>query len=560
MAWLAQQYSAAGVDLLWWTDHAEFFFRRLPDFVVRPARPSQVQLNVWSIGTWGYTGEGTVFLRSDVAPLVDSVGGHVQVDLPALAIGVVDTIELFFGIMRPSGPRRAALGAMSRPMVGQPRFTMSVWPVDAAGEFPHTKIVVPLAWHPRGSDGYRPYLEYNWDASLTSGWYLRGDTVKLDRSWVRGDSATIAIDPGTDAAVFPDGLDNTTDEYRVRFYLPRSPTRQQLRFSFPRIANQVSTAAVEIPPVTDVSHSLAQAFGVRTMIGMEFGPQPGPIAGTKWHATSGAGAHMTFFLPNDLPPSLESSIGGEPPAYSALANSLGGVTAIAHPFGVSTSLLNLTADQQAQEARDLGSFLVQNKGWGASLIEIGLVRRGGVGIRTHLDLLDYLWASGLRLCPTAVTDAHGGLLTADPSPGSGDEHNFVTWLGDVDRVSDGQDLISAMRRCDMSFGNPFYTRGGMWLNVETDPLGRQILIFDADGVSPSATLYMFEVEIDSTGVGHDPVYRHYSHLVPRGLRPPVGGCKPGFARLEAWVGDRPLAFSNVVPIAPVPSACPAPVR
>jgi hypothetical protein len=262
-------------------------------------------------------------------------------------------------------------------------------------------------------------------------------------------------------------------------------------------------------------------------------------------------------LPTDVSPSLESSITGLPNAYASLANSLGGITGIAHPFGTSGQLLNLTAAQQAAEASQLGSFLVQNGGWGASVIDIGLVRRGGVGIRAHLDLLDYLWASGLRLCPIGVTDAHGGLLTADAPLGSEDDHNFVTWIGGVDRSSDGPTLIAAMRNCDMSFGNPFYIKGGMWLNVDQDPVWGQILVFDVNGVSPSATFYLFEAEIDSTGVGHDPVYRNYGNRVPAGLRPPVGGCKPGFARLEAWFGDRPLGFSNVVSLPANPAKCAA---
>lgn len=561
MAWLAQQYSAAGVDVLWWTDHAEFFLGRLSDFVVTPLTPQQYNDSVWIVGKWGYNGQASAFLRTRVVPLVDSAHAIVELDFPSGDAAQIDTVELFFAQLFPFGIRRAAQGVMSRPLVGQPRFTLSVWTGDSNTSVPSITIRVPLAWHPRSGGGYRQFLHYRWD-STPSGTRLNGDTLEVWRSLPTSDSMTVTLDPATDAAGFPDGLDNTTDAYRVRFSQPRSSPGVRLRFSFPRIANQVSTAAVEVPAALQLSHALAQAYGVRTLFAMEVGPQPGPIALTKWYGVSGAGAHLTFFYPGDLPPTLESSLKGQPAAYSALANLNGGITSIAHPFGTSGTLLSLTPAEEKAEAAELGAFLVQNGGWGASLIEIGLVRRGGVGIRAHLDLLDYLWASGVKLCPTAVSDAHGGLLQPDPPLGSEDDHNFVTWIGNVDRLSDPAALITSMRSCDLAFGNPFYTRGGMWIAVGPDSAGGEMVILDVDGVSPSATLQLYEAEIDSTGVGHAPVYRQENVRVDRGTHPRVGGCRAGFARLEAWFGGRPLAFSNVVQIPSIPALCtsPAPRR
>jgi len=192
---------------------------------------------------------------------------------------------------------------------------------------------------------------------------------------------------------------------------------------------------------------------------------------------------------------------------------------------------------------------------GAGLIEVGYADRGGVGISDHLQLLDYLLASGLAICGIGTTDSHGGRLLADPQPGSDEQWNFVTWIGGVARISPASDLIAAMRACNLSFGNPFYVRGGIWVSVGTDSNGGAVLLQDVAGVSTSAQFFLYEAAIDSTGVGHDPVYRQSGRPIGRNERAPLGGCGPGFARIEAWVGDRALAFSNVVRVPADPGLC-----
>jgi hypothetical protein len=203
----------------------------------------------------------------------------------------------------------------------------------------------------------------------------------------------------------------------------------------------------------------------------------------------------------------------------------------------------------------MGSFLSKNGAWGAPLIEVGYTSRGGVGVTEHLELLDYLLASGIRTCGIGTTDSHGGHFLADPIPGSPEQFDFVTWIGGLTRLATDVDIIAALRGCNTSFGNAFYERGGMWIDLKADARGSLFLDLDLDGVSPSANFYLFEAEIDSTGVGHWPTYRQRGALVGRFDHPPVGGCRGGFARLEAWVDTRALVFSNVVMIPPDPTRC-----
>src|SRR6266550_4778059 len=560
IAWHTQQHATAGVDLLWWTDHSDVYGGRVPDFLATPTTPVAVTPGLWTVGTWGPGADGRAFLRSRAPPSVDSTFGRVRVPLPGGDSTQADTIELFFGRMAGSKPGREAFGILSRPRVGQPRFTMTVWPVDPIRRFPETRVLVPLAWHPGPAGGSREVLQYTLTEGAVPSAWPRGDTLDVRRGWSRNDSAVVLLQPAVEASAFPDGMDNTTDEYRIRFVVPRSDPGGTLSFTLPTVVNAASTAAVQMVPAMQLAHFAAQAYGVRAIWGLEVGPQPGSIADTKWYGAGGAGAHLTIYLPEDLPVSVTTSLTGPATAYAALAQSLGGLTSIPHPFGTSVARPVETDSEQSDEARQLGAFLVPNAAWGASLIEVGYVARGGVGLRAHLQLLDYLTASGLRLCGIGVSDSHGGSLLADPTPGSVEQYNFVTWIGDVDRAASGAQLIAAMRSCDLSFGNPFYTRGGMWISVATNSIGHQTLSLDTRGVSPSADLFLYEAEVDSTGVGHDPVYRTYGRAVARSGHPDVGGCRRGFARLEAWAGTRPLVFSNVVSLAPEPDKCSAPAQ
>lgn len=555
ISWLTHQYAAAGVEFLWWTDHSDIYFHRVVDFTVTPMGVASVGPGLWTIGTWGPRAGGRAFVRSAQAPFVDSLSGRVDVPIPVGDSSQRDTVELFFGQITANGVRRATFGVLARPLVGQPEFTMTVWTLDRTPRFPDTQVLVPLAWHPGRAGGSRQVLQYSIEDSANASVAAREDTLELRRGWFGHDSGVVTLRPAVDATILPDGIDNTTDEYRIRFIVTRMQAARSVSFTLPKVVNSASTATVQMTPATEFAHAAAKKYGVTAIWGLEVGPQAGAIQDTRWYRVSGAGTHLALYLPQDASAALEASLTGTAAAYSALAQSLGGLTSIAHPFGTSIVAPVAAEAQQLDEARQLGAFLVQNGAWGASLIEVGYLHRGGVALRAHLHLLDYLWASGLQVCGVGVTDSHGGPLVADAKPGREGQYNFVTWIGGVDRVATGAELIHALRACNLSFGNPFYTRGGMWISVARDSLGRQILSLDAGGVSPSADLFLYEAEVDSTGRGHDPVYRAYGRTVSRSQNAAVGGCREGFARIEAWVGTRPLAFSNVVRLTPDPSAC-----
>jgi len=389
---------------------------------------------------------------------------------------------------------------------------------------------------------------------LRAGTSGNGDTVVYTLPWAASDTVAVEIQPQSGAARLPDGLDNTTDEYRILFEVPRNQNGAVLRFSLPTIINTQSGPQAQLVPAIQDAEAAAAGYGIRSAFGMEFVGNDPDLTASPWYAVSGAGRHVPTYLPTAVDPAFFSVTGSTLRKYTAAVSAQGGLTSIAHPFGTSGDPPKTSPEQNLGKVDSLGAFLVSHGAWGADLVEVGTIFRGGVGLREHLWLLDYLVASGIRICGDGVTDSHGGRLLPDPSMATEERWNFVTWIGHVTRASSMEDIITAMRACDVSFGNPFYARGGMWADLRLEPDGTRLAL-DVAGVTPSARLFLYEAEIDSTGQGHRPIYRQYGAPVEPSMTPAVGGCRAGFARVEAWVDARPIAFSNVVRISGDSTKC-----
>jgi len=480
------------------------------------------------------------------------------VSLPPGDASVTDTVVLFFGRLALAGPRRAALTMLARPLIGDPRYQMTVWRDSTTSRYPGFRVTVPLAWHPRAAAGYREVLRYVFGTAADSGVQFFGDTAVYGRAWSDADSTLVVVAAKPDAAVFTDGLDNTTDEYRSTFTVPRTGVGASVTFTLPTVTNRDSTASAQMPAAVSTAAATGSAYGVRVLWGMELGVSDPSLASSQWAGVKGGGAHMAVYLPYDVPPSFVDTPHGTVSQTASLVASLGGVASIPHPLGTSIAQPTGTFEGNRPHVDSLGAFLAQHRAWGENLLEVYSVR-GAVGLREHMYLVDYLLGSSVRVCPVGATDSHGQRMLADPTSVE-EQDNFVTWIADVTRASPALALLASMRNCQVSFGTPFYVRGGLWIQVVTDSLGQQRLDIDTAGVSPSATYYVFEVIVDSTLTEHEPRYRKFQWpVLPGGFSLRVGGCEPAYARVEAWAGPRFLASSNVVRVGPKFANCPTPV-
>ena len=306
IAWQSQQAANAGADILWWTDHVEYYAHRLGDFVVASTPPTAIGPRTWTVGTWGPSAAGLAFVTSTAGNLTTVVyeGSRLAVGLPPGDRSVVDTVTLSFGRLVAGQQRRAAFGALSRPLIGDPRFRITVWRDTASPKLPDLDVVVPLAWHPNGIDGTREVLRYVLRQNGAGPARIGGDTAVFPLAWPDSDSTDVTLAPKSDANVFPDGLDNTTDEYRLIFTVPRAGDGAKLRFGLPVVANHDSTSSVQMTPAIATAQGAARAYGIRSIWGIELAGTDPALAASQWASVAGAGSHIAVYLPNDVDPEI----------------------------------------------------------------------------------------------------------------------------------------------------------------------------------------------------------------------------------------------------------------
>jgi hypothetical protein len=135
---------------------------------------------------------------------------------------------------------------------------------------------------------------------------------------------------------------------------------------------------------------------------------------------------------------------------SDLAHRSGGLTAINHPFGPQGKPVSPTLDQNPKR-RKITANLLKWQAVHADIVEVGLRQRGTATLETHLSLGDALWRNGLWLCATGVNDDHGG----DHGGWARDPNRFFTsaWASSLAEP----DLLSSLRA-----GQVFVTELGTW--------------------------------------------------------------------------------------------------
>src|SRR2546427_41942 len=138
-----QQYAAGGVDLIWWTDHADAYFGRVADFRISPTTPSQVLPNTWLVGMWGPNAFGKAFLGGVTPPMLDSATGQVRVILPGGDSTTAETVEFSLGVIFNDRIRGAGLTMLSRPLIVDAKFTMPGARLHTDSVFPYVTVLVP---------------------------------------------------------------------------------------------------------------------------------------------------------------------------------------------------------------------------------------------------------------------------------------------------------------------------------------------------------------------------------------------------------------------------------
>jgi hypothetical protein len=241
------------------------------------------------------------------------------------------------------------------------------------------------------------------------------------------------------------------------------------------------------------------------------------------------GVHLNVYLPRIEMPDFERYPHGMPPGdVVAWAHARGGVASYNHVFG--------TVEAQAGKYESRVRYLLDNRGFGADLLEVGYPHRV-LPLARHLAAWDALSLAGVVIGGVGTSDSHS------QTQGWRNGNNFVTWVWAASARR--EDLIAGLRSRRAFFGDPVLFRGELSLETAAGvPMGqairsaarRQGVVLRVTALPEGATVRWIEqgeaVEV---------------------LKPPAGDFvrtfrvktrKVRFARAEVWLGERGIAFSN----------------
>ncbi len=563
MQWHSHFAAENGLDVLWWSDHSEMFDLRSPlamDFESTPSPGTRTRRELRQAGYLGSDGLSLALIKAPPEDVewIEAEDRSAPNRRRLVARSDVASEQFAGTLYSISGPKGSPRGFL----LPRPVSSGAVLSIDLqAGEItPDVRldIEVALSWHHRGA-ARRHLLRYRLSpkspelpqSSETA------EPVKPRRRVDRDATVVITVpvpaqrtvmsfDLEKDAALLLDGTDNTITGIQVRL-----ASRRGSRAVLDIFGLELSSTAPE------PDHQLARLRRFAASYGAEYGH--GQYVGVEFLANDEDFTHINGFLPEGaLTGELASgdeTIWADPAEFVRRVKALGGVTSFNHLFGTTTGRGRPRQEERRSRLRALE--LLDNGAYGTDVLEVGYVARGGVGLEYHLRTWDLLTARGLFLYGNGVSDAHGGEWGPRMTP-----NHFATWIWSEGPAAD--QLIAAIKRGRMVFGDPFADPGRLYFRVGDAEMG--------DRVPVRTERQELRVSVDER---FDPA-RHRLYLVQGRIRPGkervlymtqnaetgyrraidagdageglrVDVSRPCFLRLELYDGEgRPLLFTNPI--------------
>ena len=219
------------------------------------------------------------------------------------------------------------------------------------------------------------------------------------------------------------------------------------------------------------------------------------------------------------------------------AHARGGLVSFDHMFFPDVEPPLYTREQ-------IRSNLLYCRVWGADLLEVGYVYRGGHSLEDHLWVWDELAKEELYLVGTAVSDYHGGAVGCWQSY----QNSFLTWIWASSKAK--ADLIEGLRSGRVFFGHQAVYDGRLDLSTPQGFVMGQIVLTDQPGQQVIA-------QVDGLALGDQLRWVISGQPLPTVvaqqsqvqieqmvLLTPSNGA---FARLEVYTaGGTPKVFSNPI--------------
>ena len=528
-AW-AHMTSAA--DVLWWSDHAASFEQGAPvliDFAAGDVDPTTLVVRDLQANpldpALSFTHLEPRITGAAPCAHIDGAGLHV-----ALTAGQGAEWETFEYLSRSALPEGAGFQSVrdmrfNRPISSSAKIVLEA---DFGPIGPDTRyeLVAALAWHQSlDSIQHRLVFRFVAPAEVTPPEVIGEDEVIVRVPWSAIGHYTLDL-LGAGLALL-DGDDNTLSEVRLRVSARNGSTASATWGSLDLVSD-APDAEQQLDSMELLSSRYQARYGLVEHIGFE-----------QHHSGE---LHMNALLP-DGARTLEVlapwSTPSDTRAWVQSIHEKGGLVSWNHPFGTSSWTELSPETERPQRVRALAQYLLDNQAFGADLLEVGYLNRGGMDLHDHLDLWDILLANRLFLKGVGVSDSHGGKWATWQGPSS-----FTTWVLTADTAQGA--LIEHLRAGEAYFGNPFVWDGRFTLRagearmgdvarIETDEL---TLEFELEPWDPVIRVFLVQGML---GPGPDVAYLHYRTEITGSESLLVDTKRSCFVRLEAYSAPANLA-------------------
>jgi hypothetical protein len=533
-SWHSDYAKSSGYDVLWWSDHTRLLDQQNA-FVLPLGNASLddsslgIRMSAGPRGRVGY-----------LAPLV--TGGSPTARLRRNALEVALTApedsawSRFTYSPRESETRRRRVRGflLARPIWSEPVIDVRA-ALEGSGADAHAIILVPLAWHRIGGASIHQSLLFRLHAGEGEP-VVHVDpprTVEVDLFLPEG-KGPLAIPLLEYARLLPEGDDNTVTDLSIGVEARHGATIAAT-FSGVRLRSVAPGPGGIWSHLEELAARNGRAFGLAEYLGGE---------------SNRTALHMNAFLPDsaDVFPTLWPMPPPEGFADSLVArvHAVGGLVSFNHMFGVGIGPVVKAEAELSRRAAAVAESLLAVRLYGADLIEVGYLQRGGADLEHHLWVWDYLTAHGLFVPGTGVTDAHGNEY------GPSMRNPFITWAWS--RSVSRRDLVDALRAGRAAFGDPYAFGGALDFTVDGTPMGGTLecaadtatLRAEVRGAPERSEVRLMQGLIDSAPDHESVDYVARGTLVDASRPIVLDTRRPSFVRLEIWRGTQPLAFSNPV--------------
>jgi hypothetical protein len=549
---LAIETNAANV--LWWTDHHAVFDQSADtsvEFADGIVRAEDLAF---------FVSEILARPPPDFAPGPDELSSFKAFVSGGTPFAQIEPTGLLFGLTTDSGEewreykylsRDQALKkihstSFSRPLPSGVALDLEFVPGEQSADTQY-ELHVDLAWHRVDGISLQHRLVYQFvppsDPESVEVVNNSDVVVRVPTN----DSGRYSLDLLDAASHLINGDDNTVSQLSFRLAGRRGVVVSallrslNLRSSAPEPENQIQA-------ITSIAKRYEQSYGLGGPVGLETGLSDFQHIYVLMEGTKAVPLHLNAFLPYDLRSgTILEPINGDGGLARWVDNvhAVRGLVSLNHPYGVNyraEPLLDETS--RIQLTRMVAELLLNSSAYGADLLEVGYIERGQMGLRDHLRLWDVLTANGVYMYGTGVSDSHG-----DPWANGPFDNPFITWI--LSERMDPASLADELRVGRAFFGNPFLWDGAFDFSVGGLRMGRRAfyaqdqakLLVNLDPWPEEASLHVVQGIISG---GLNPAYLHDRTVLSKGQQLIVSTVQPSFVRLELYIGDEPVLFSNPV--------------